>query len=471
MGSRQARLLEANYRAVRYDIYKFCKALNFTPTWQQRQLLDLVQAPESRKKIAVKSGKGPGKTTISGVAALWWLLRSEGCKVILTAPTMRQCKDIWMAELRRTLKNAEPWLQYLIKTTALKAYIRGNPDWSIQVCTATNDEALQGWHEKTLKVIVEEASGVDRGLIQTLRDTLSNPNSAMLMIGNPNTRDCAFFDCFNTERSKWQTLTFNAEETPESEFFDPRRNKELEEEFGRDSDIYRIAVLGEFPHADPNCVISSEDLEKCSDKKNMLAMVKASKVKQFGLDFARFGGDELTLYRRSGEAIVQWTRMVRCDPSLLVNQAFLWQDQAGWKDQDCWYIPDAGGMGQGIMHKFYDAGKNVLEFHNGSSAIQSARYGNKVTEAWFDFARKVRAGKAYIPQDNFLIQQLCGRQYFINKKGLIVLEPKEDYVKRGHDSPDRADGCVMAFYDHAVAASGLVSGGYGSGRKLGVEHR
>ena len=468
---RAARRLSANYEAVRYDVFKFCQALNFKPTWQQRQLLEIAQRQIPRQKIAVKSGKGPGKTTISGVLALWWAIKNYGVKIVLTAPTMRQCKDIWLAEARRTMNRADPWLQNLIKVTSTRVVIAKNTDWGIQTVTASNEEAMQGFHHKNLKVICEEASGIDRGLIQALRDTQSNPDCAMLMIGNPNSRDCSFFDCFNKERGNWETLTFNAEETPASAFFDPKRNEELEEEFGRDSDIYRIAVLGEFPHSDPNCVISSEELEKVTDKKLLLPCAGLSRIKQMGLDFARFGGDELTLYRRSGEAIVQWARMVRVDPSILVDKAFAWQMDAGWRDDVCWYIPDAGGMGQGVMHRFYDAGKQVVEFHNGGTAIESQKYGNKVTEAWWNFAKKVRKLKCYIPADNILIQQLCQRQYYMNKKGRMVLESKEDFVKRGHNSPDRADGLVMAFYDEVIAAAGAVSGGRAPGRLIGARHR
>lgn len=468
---RLTRLLEANYRAVRSDVYKFCQALNFAPTWQQRQLLDLAQQRVPRQRIAVKSGKGPGKTTISGVLGVWWALQHFGTKVLVTAPTMRQCKDVWLAEVRRTMNNADPWLQQLVKVTSTKVVIAGHPDWGVQTMTATSPEAAQGFHEKNLKVIVEEASGVPRALVQALKDTLTNPNSAMLQIGNPNTRDCAFFDCFNSDRGNWQTLTFNAEETPASEFFDPRRNQECEEEFGRDSDVYRVAVLGEFPHADPNCVLSSEDLEKCTARNLLLPSARLSGVKQMGLDFARFGGDELTLYRRSGEAVVQWDRMVRCDPSLLVNLAFKWQLDCGWGNEECLYVADAGGMGQGIMHKFYDADKRIMEFHNGGSAVQGQRYANRVTEAWFGLAKKVRAGACYIPDDNILIQQLCSRQYAMDKKGRIVLETKDNYIKRGHSSPDRADGLVMAFYDEAEVEDGAVSGGYGTGSAVGQGHR
>lgn len=449
--------LEASYGAVRNDVFKFCQALNFEPTWQQRQLLEIVQRRQPREQIACKSGKGPGKTTVSGIIGLWWAIQQYGTKIIVTAPTMRQCRDVWLAEVRRTLSNADPWLQRVFRVTSSKVVVgKDNPDWGVQTMTATSPEASQGFHHPNLKVIVEEASGVDRALIQALKDTQSNEDCAMLMIGNPNSRDSAFFDCFHKERARWKTLTFNAEETPASRWFDPKRNKAVEDEFGRDSDVYRVAVLGEFPHADPACVMSSEDLEKVCRRDRIVEASKRSRVKQFGLDFARFGGDELTVYRRSGEAIVQWTRLVRQEPSVLVDLAFRWQLEAGWRDDECHYVPDAGGMGQGVLSKFYAAHKQVLEFHSNGKAVESLKYADRITEAWFNLAAKVKKGVPALPDDNVLIQQLSTRQYSMTKNGRIKLESKDDYKKRGHDSPDRADGVVLAFYDRGIAREGAV---------------
>jgi hypothetical protein len=78
-------------------------------------------------------------------------------------------------------------------------------------------------------------------------------------------------------------------------------------------------------------------------------------------------------------------------------------------------------------------------------------YGNKITQAWFHFARVARAENCYIPRDNRLIQQLSTRQYFTDNKGKLVLEKKDDYMKRGHDSPDRADAMVLCFWDDVEA--------------------
>ena len=57
-----------------------------------------------------------------------------------------------------------------------------------------------------------------------------------------------------------------------------------------------------------------------------------------------------------------------------------------------------------------------------------------------------------------MIQQLATRQYFTDLKGKLILEKKDDYIKRGHDSPDRADAIVMCFWDDVDADANIVSG-------------
>lgn len=466
------------YKDVTEDIYKFCQAINFEPTFQQRWVLDAVQKAtmgEDLRRIAVKSGQGPGKTAISTVVGLWRSIRTVDALTIVTAPTMRQCRDVWLMEARRRMANADPMLQKFINITKTKIEIAGRPDWGVKLVTATREENAQGYHQENLTVIAEEASGIPREIITQFKGTLSNPDDLFLMIGNPNTRDCDFFNCFNSERDKWITDTFNCEDTARlrPDIVNPRRNKDLEEEFGRDSDVYRIRVLGEFPHSDPNCVLSSEDLERITGPR---FVIPASRVvrpdgqiaRQFGIDFARFGGDESTIYRRTGNAVTEWQRFTHVEPTRVVDEAFKMQHAAGWSNKDTWFVADAGGMGQGIMFRFYEAQRLIFEFHNGGKAANTTEYENKITEAWFNIARRIRTDVPIsIPKDNRLIQQLCNRQYYTTRKGKLVLETKDEYMKRGHDSPDRADGIVMSFYDNMIADA-RVSTKHNDGRKAGI---
>lgn len=459
---RFARYFEKFYEETSSDIYAFCRALGFTPSFQQRLLLDAVKA--GHKRIACKSGQGPGKTTVSAVIGLWRTWRRFGALTVITAPTMRQCRDVWLVEARRRLKNAHPVLQKFFNITKSKVEIGGDPDWGVRLVTATKEENAQGYHQDNMTVIVEEASGVNREIITQFKGTISNEDSLFILIGNPNTRDCAFFDCFNRHRHDWHCLTFNAEETP-SYIVDPASRRKLADEFGRDSDVYRVRVLGEFPHSDPNCVISSDQCEACLDKSLYLKHILThrdsdcggGRAQQFGIDLARFGGDESSIFRRSGNTIVEWKTFNHTEPGHVVDAAFQMQMEAGWKDRDTVFVVDAGGMGQGVMSKFYDAGKKVVEFHNGGKSLDP-QYDNKITEGWFTLGRKLKNKNASIPNDNILIQQLCGRQYFTTKKGKLILETKDQYLERNENSPDRADGIVYAFYDHIQASASVTAG-------------
>lgn len=463
---RLAEAFESLYRQVKDDIYAFCEALNFEPTWQQRLVLDAIQEAQRsgkhlnpKRRIAVKSGKGPGKTTVSFVGGAWRAIQDVDSLVIVTAPTMRQAKDVWLVEARRRMALAHPLLQKFIVVTRSKVVIGGRADWGVKLATATREENFQGYHQARLTFIAEEASGVPREICRAIKTTLSNPDSLFIEIGNPNTRDCDFFDCFNSQEHEWTKITLNAEESP-PEIVDPERNKAVEREFGRESDVYRVSVLGEFPTQDPDCVMSSEDLQACTKTSMVLCAAMKRRdggqpARQFGLDFARFGGDESTVYQRSGNAIVAWKVFVKKEPSVAVDYAFKLQEDSEWSDESCCYVPDATGMGQGVMHVFYrqERPRRTHEFHNHGKPSDAKKYANKITEAYFEFGKLAKERKAHIPNDPRLIKQLSTRRYFTNNKGQLTLESKDDYMHRGFDSPDRADGLVMSFYDRMTIAA------------------
>ena len=114
-------------------------------------------------------------------------------------------------------------------------------------------------------------------------------------------------------------------------------------------------------------------------------------------------------------------------------------------------MPDAGGMGQGAMHVLHEARKRVFEFNSNGKPTKPRRYANLISQAWFELAHKVKKRKCYLPNDPMLMQQLCTRHYSMDRHGLIVIETKDNYRKRGYPSPDRADGCVLAMSDLGIS--------------------
>jgi hypothetical protein len=457
------------YERWRSDIHLFSKeGMNFDSTWQQNELFDAVHLetilPESKrlKRIAIASGQGPGKTASSVIVGLWRCLRYPDALCIVTAPSMRQCRQ-WVDECKRLLKEAHPLLRAFIKCYNTRVEINGNDIWGIKTATATRPENLQGIHEKRLTFIADEASGVPRPITETIKGTLSNPDALFIQIGNPNTTDCAFFDCFTTHRDQWHCMKWSAEDTARDypHIVSPSRNRALELEYGRDSDVYRIRVLGEFPNQDPNALMSIEDLIHCT-KTSLLGCASINDIlphnKSIALDYARYGGDESCVARRSGLAIVDYKVFVKCDPRKVTDYAFRLQFDANWKDDQCWYIPDAGGMGQGVVHSFHESGKQVLEFHTQATAFDSSMFADMYSEAWWNLRNVVKEHIAHLPNDARLLKQLSTRQYYTDRKGKIKVETKDEWRDRTKitESPDRADAIAMAFYPH-VGLGGRVA--------------
>lgn len=450
------------YRESKADIFRFCRWMNFKPTPQQREVLQLAQ--DGNLRMAVKSGQGPGKTTVSCIIGLWWCLRFKNARTIVTAPSMKQCKDVWLTEARRRMAVAHPLLRKFVKVTKSRVKF-GNqdpssenytPDWECLPITATSSAAFQGLHQDQMNAIVEEASGMESEIIEALKGTVSNtkseytPNAvegAILMIGNPNTRDCTFFDCFNKHRKNWACLTLNAEDSP---IVSKRKIQEHADEFGRDSDFFRVRVLGEFPDMDPDCLINADDLDACT-RTGFYEANQAFQGKQIGIDLARFGSDESVIYRRLNGIIVEHKVFAKKEPVDVVRAAFLMQREAGWSNSDCTYVFDGHGPGQGVAGLFRDEDKTYFLFYFNGKARRRRIFKNKITEAYHNVGRMAKTRKIRIPRDDRLIHQLSTRRYDIDKEGLMVLEEKKRYKERmGGESPDRADAFVLACYSYAL---------------------
>lgn len=463
-------LFERMFRILRHNIFAFGKAFGFPePTWQQRKVLkEINESQGDPTYISLKSGQGVGKTAMECWVAAWRAFRSYGAPTYVTAPTMRQVKDVFIKELRINLERAEPGLCDFWDIQTTRALLFGHKDWGVIGLSASRAENFQGYHHENMSFVVDEASGVEADIIETIMGTLSQvrPDGSpgdrfCLLCGNPNTRDCAFFLCFTYDRENWSCYTFNAEESP---IVDKENLRRLAELYGRDSDVYRVRVLGEFPLQDPRCVMNSDDLEACSendpvacaaDPKYLDLLHEFMPRKALALDFARYGNDYSVIMRRSGLAVVEMTSFAKTEPDVVVARAFEMQKRAGWPNHACTYIADADGMGQGAMHIFYRGDKQVMEFHNNGKPYDSRTYYDRATEAMFELAHLVKQRAVFIPKDRQLIKELSTRQYAtasgVRGGGRLRLESKEDYTRRtGESSPDRGDAAMMLFYPFAA---------------------
>lgn len=462
------------YNEVRNDIFKFArKGFRMEPTPDQAKALKIAQDEALRppgytplRQIAIKSGQGCGKTAVSNLISTWWTIRHSGAICYVTSPAMHQAKQVWLAEYRRQLAKAHPLLRkFLTITKTSVQFGRTNPDWAVKLVTASKVEAISGRHALHQYIIIEEATGIEPEIWETLVGTQTDDDNLLLAISNPTKITTDFGYCFTKNRPFWRCLTFSALECP---LVSKEHIEKMKNTYGEDSDVYRVRVLGQFPRKDPDVIIDPEHAMTATQTDPLVCAEIGGFTKAIGIDFARMGGDESVTCQRLGWAVIDLWAKSHIEPDDALHYAFERQRHMGWSNDDCWFIIDATGMGQAMISRAGVGGRNVFTFHNHGTPAQRM-FANKISEAYFGLAALLKEGVVHLPNDDRLIAQLCSRKFGYNKKGQIEIESKKDYKKRMKgESPDRADAVVMSFY-HWTTVAGQIDN-INTGRKLGPEY-
>jgi hypothetical protein len=214
-------------------------------TWQQTELFLSIKRAlngQGKRKIAIKSGHGIGKSSGIAMLIIWFMFCFEDCKIPCTAPTQTQMHDVLWAELsvwhRKLPKQISDVFEW---TTSYFRVKEKSESWFARARTARKEqpEALAGIHANDVMVIADEASGIDDVIFNAGKSALTNPNTLFIMISNPTRLTGYFYNAFNANIDTFQTLSFNGEESP---IVDHKFVEDIEKEHGIDSDEYRIRV-------------------------------------------------------------------------------------------------------------------------------------------------------------------------------------------------------------------------------------
>lgn len=425
--------------------------------WQEEAL----QAIGTQPRISVRSGHGVGKTAFEAWCVSWFLFTRPFPKIPCTAPTQQQLFDILWPEISKWLKRS-PLLDELFEWQKTKVVMKEMPErWFATARTASKPENMAGFHEEHLLFICDEASGIDDSIYETIEGALTTTDAKLILCGNPTKNSGIFKRSFFEDRDLYWTKKVSC--------FDAARvadeySQRLIKQYGMDSDVVRVRVLGEFPKAEPDGLIPLElveaammrDADMEADPETML---------EIGADIARFGDDETIIVPRIGGKVLglhHFTKqdlMTTCGKVLGIAKGAM-KDYA--KPHATIRVDD-DGVGGGVTDRLREVimqdGLNidVVACHNGGRANDKEHYANWVTEQWCGLKERLVDGDISLPQDDELAAQLSTRKYSINSRDQIILEDKKSYKKRIHRSPDRADALVLAFANGGDTDPGLAA--------------
>lgn len=426
--------------------------------WQKETAQDV----GSSAKVAVKSGQGVGKTALEAGLIIWFLVCRPYSKVIATAPTMQQLYNVLWAEIKKWLDSS--LVQQLLVWTKTKVYVTGDSErWLAIAKTATKPENMQGFHEDHMMIVVDEASGVADPIMEAILGTLTGEDNKLLLMGNPNRIEGVFYDAFNKDRDKFKTRTVSSRNSK-------RTSKDnilmLESKYGRDSDVVRVRIDGQFPKGALDSFISLETVELATESRLPIEEVEACDVLHIGVDVARFGDDKTVITPRISTKVYEFRKYTK--KSTMETAGYVLQCAAEYmakfKRLKCAIIKvDDSGVGGGVTDRLREVVAEqhlkytVLGINNGESATDDY-YFNLGAQLWghikelleVNFSNNMQ-GKPEVmielPPDDEMIKQLSVRKYFMTSKGKIRLESKDDMKKRGIGSPDTADSLSLALYD------------------------
>ena len=418
---------------------------NSIAPWQAEAL----QALAVGDRVSIRSGHGVGKSTLLAWIILWWLLTRHNAKIPCVAPTQHQLDDVIWTEVRIWRRKLPKEFQDLLLISKDRIALEEAPQESFAVARTArreNPEARQGFHSGNLLFLFDEASGIDDLIFEVGRGALSTPGAKVVMTGNPTRIQGYFYDSFHKNRKRWKTLKVSTEDLEEAPYVDLEFAREIEEEFGRDSNVYRVRVLGEFPTEEENSVIPLHLIESAVGRR-----VEPTGKIVWGLDVARFGEDRTALCKRWGNKVLEfkwWHGKDNMQVAGLIQREYEDTKEVRRPDR---ILVDSIGYGAGVVDIIKSEGLPARGVNVAESAAVNERYMRLRDELWFRGRDWFADRDSDFPDDAIAIGELSTVLYDITGTGKFKVESKDERKKRlvgrteGHKSPDLADSFILTF--------------------------
>lgn len=451
---------QREFFASRVQLYRkdpilyFKEVTHFTPDdWQA----EAARAVTRERRISIRSGQGVGKTAWEANILLWFLSCFPYPRVVATAPTRQQLNDVLWAEVAKW-QEASPLLKEILKWTKTYIYMVGmEKRWFAVARTATKPENMQGFHEKNMLFLVDEASGVSDAIMEAILGTLTGANNLLVMCGNPTQRTGIFHDSHTADRANYYTMRVSSRDSKRT---DKANIAALERKYGKDSNVVRVRVDGEFPKQDDDVFISIDLCEQATMTDIYLGDVLKvpPPFVNIGCDVARYGSDETVIFSSAGGYV--YAPIVRNGQDTMRTVGDLLQEARRLHNE----FPaakvivkvDDTGLGGGVTDRMREI-INVearaeyswlrlvpVNFASSVRHIKAAQYYDDIATYMWAVTRDLLQEKAVrIPNDADLIAQLSIRKYILTSRGLQKLESKDAMKARGVGSPDRADALAL----------------------------
>jgi uncharacterized protein YndB with AHSA1/START domain len=418
---------------------------------------------------ATASGHGIGKS--AGMAQLTlWAMCTNHCRGVVTANTDRQLKSTTWTELAKWFNMCI--FRHSFNLTATQLRHKTDDTWRIDAkpWSVNNTEAFAGLHNEGQRVFLgfDEASGIDDPVWETAEGALTDANTQIIWVvwGNPTRSSGRFRKCFSDleERKLWTARNVDSRMV---EGTNKDRIERWRKIYGEDSQFFNVRVKGQFVEADPDQLISLSWIADARMRGETASSDGSQAKLRVSVDVAS-GGEDASVFTtmvhyQSFRHLIQQTEasfdkargaIESAKSAKIIFESRLPQFPPGPHD----IVVDTIGVGDGCAGHLIDQKMPVVTYKGGEQSSQPDRFRNTRVQCYIALRNDLRDGRIAIAPDALpdeeswleFEQQMCSVKSKPGVEKLEDLVTKDEMMRAGIKSPDRADSLAMQYAHKAV---------------------
>lgn len=378
----------------------------------------ILQAIADHDRVAVRTGRGVGKTAAAAIIVHWWLSTRAPAVVVTSAGTWSHLEDKLWPEIHQW---GRQWtLAEAFEFQTMGIYNKDNP-YGIRAEAISSDTPVnvEGFHSPHLLILIDEAKGMTDEIYDSLRASLTGESGLeqkIVALSTPPLSKQGWFARVSSG-SEWVVVHVSGLDSPR---VSRTYVEEILKDYGEDSPQYQSYVLGNIPESSSETVIAlswveaCQALSPCTTKKNTRRPVITCDVAREGDDLSTFG-----IFDRASFSLVQFSDGCTgwvAKKSLMEIVARC--RQAVTLHPTCAAICiDDTGLGGGVtdrLRELQSEGKfpstcTIMAVKFGSKAAREDRFKSKKDELWWAGREIIRESRIALPTDDEIRAWHCPR--------------------------------------------------------------
>lgn len=416
--------------------------------WQD----EVLEACRTRRRVALKASKGPGKSTLLAWLIWWFLATRAHPKVVCTSITGDNLKDGLWAELSKWQKRSDFLREYFTWTASRIAAVEHPDTWWCSARTwpkggdaSQQADTLAGVHADHVMFVLDESGGIPDAVAAAAEGGLANASKEegreafLLLAGNPTHLEGPLYRACTSERAMWWVKEISGD--PDDPNRAPRVSidwaREQIAKYGRDNPFVLVNVFGRFPPSSSDTLFGPDTVADAMRRVIPEAAYKQD-VKVLGVDVARYGDDRTVIALRQGRVVFQPKVLRNLDTMQVAGQVALIFD----KHRPDGLFVDQATFGAGVVDRLLQLGYPAIGVDFGGKPVTDTKFANRRSEMWFRLAEWVGAG-GVLPDVPELVSELTAPKYKFDAHNKLLLEKKAEIKKRTGVSPDIADAIAL----------------------------